>query len=147
MDASQIVRTCRQVGMSNQATKSSVAVVKPVLLHTHTLGLSDPYCKFKLGSQKYKSKVIPKTLNPQWKDRFALRVYDGSTILHIEVWDRDFPQSDDFIGRSVTHTHTHTHTPAHTHTHTHPTHTHNQTHIHKHTHTHTHTAVLSTCPN
>ena len=42
----------------------------------------------------------PKSLNPQWKERFSLRMYDGdSTILHMEVWDHDFPQSDDFIGR------------------------------------------------
>ena len=43
--------------------------------------------------------IRPKTLNPQWKERFELRMYDGdSTTLHMEVWDKDFPQSDDFIG-------------------------------------------------
>ncbi|XP_032413417.1 multiple C2 and transmembrane domain-containing protein 1-like [Xiphophorus hellerii] len=30
-------------------------------------GFSDPYVKFRMGHQKYKSKTIPKTLNPQWK--------------------------------------------------------------------------------
>ena len=45
------------------------------------------------------TQIRPKTLNPQWKERFELRMYDGdSTTLHMEVWDRDFPQSDDFIG-------------------------------------------------
>ena len=61
-------------------------------------GLSDPYCKFKLGSQKYKSTTESKTLDPKWMQRFDLRVYDDCSILHIEVWDRDFPQNDDFIG-------------------------------------------------
>ena len=46
--------------------------------------------------------VQPKTLEPQWKERFELRMYNRedqkSHTLHIEVWDRDFPQSDDFIG-------------------------------------------------
>ena len=63
-------------------------------------GFSDPYCKFKLGSQKFKSKICAKTLNPQWKERFELRIYDDHpTVLHAEVWDRDLVHSDDFIGR------------------------------------------------
>ena len=66
--------------------------------HTHT-GFSDPYCKLKLGTQKYKSQVIHKSLNPQWRERCGLRLYDGSTTLFLEVWDKDFPKSDDFIGR------------------------------------------------
>ncbi len=66
-------------------------------LHCNT-GLSDPYCKFKLGSQKYKSKTESKTLDPKWMQRFDMRMYDDCSILHIEVWDRDFPQNDDFIG-------------------------------------------------
>lgn len=61
-------------------------------------GLSDPYCKFKLGSQKFKSKTLSKTLNPKWLERFNLRVYDNFSPLHLEVWDKDFPQNDDFIG-------------------------------------------------
>uniref|UniRef100_A0A8C1NKT8 Multiple C2 domains, transmembrane 1b n=1 Tax=Cyprinus carpio TaxID=7962 RepID=A0A8C1NKT8_CYPCA len=39
-------------------------------------GLSDPYVRFKLGPQKYKSKTIPKTLNPQWREQFDLHLYD-----------------------------------------------------------------------
>lgn len=62
-------------------------------------GKSDPYVKFKLGSQKYKSKVRTKTLNPVWKEQFEFRMYDGDpTLLHIEVWDRDYAQSDDYMG-------------------------------------------------
>ncbi|KTF79913.1 hypothetical protein cypCar_00041568, partial [Cyprinus carpio] len=33
-------------------------------------GLSDPYVKFRMGDQKYRSKTIPKTLNPQWREQF-----------------------------------------------------------------------------
>jgi len=62
-------------------------------------GLSDPYCKFKLGTQKVKSQVMAKTLNPKWLERFSLRMLDGFTTLHVEVWDSDFPHNDDFIGR------------------------------------------------
>uniref|UniRef100_A0A673LXQ1 Multiple C2 and transmembrane domain-containing protein 1-like n=1 Tax=Sinocyclocheilus rhinocerous TaxID=307959 RepID=A0A673LXQ1_9TELE len=62
-------------------------------------GLSDPYVKFKLGPQKYKSKTIPKTLNPQWREQFDLHLYDEEGgILEITVWDKDIGRRDDFIG-------------------------------------------------
>uniref|UniRef100_A0A8C1BHK1 Multiple C2 domains, transmembrane 1b n=1 Tax=Cyprinus carpio carpio TaxID=630221 RepID=A0A8C1BHK1_CYPCA len=63
-------------------------------------GLSDPYVKFKLGPQKYKSKTIPKTLNPQWREQFDLHLYDEEGgILEISVWDKDIGMRDDFIGQ------------------------------------------------
>ncbi|XP_065909319.1 multiple C2 and transmembrane domain-containing protein 1-like [Dysidea avara] len=63
-------------------------------------GFSDPYCKFKLGAQKYKSKVMHKTLDPEWKERFELRMYEEeSTSLTVEVWDRDIAAKDDFMGK------------------------------------------------
>ncbi|XP_026130165.1 multiple C2 and transmembrane domain-containing protein 1-like isoform X2 [Carassius auratus] len=63
-------------------------------------GLSDPYVKFKLGPQKYKSKTIPKTLNPQWREQFDLHLYDEEGgILEISVWDKDIGRRDDFIGQ------------------------------------------------
>eukprot|EP00118_Oscarella_pearsei_P004563 m.19761 g.19761 ORF g.19761 m.19761 type:complete len:916 (+) comp27899_c0_seq1:156-2903(+) len=63
-------------------------------------GFSDPYCKFRLGHEKYKSKVISKTLNPEWKEQFDLHIFDGQKqLLEIEVWDRDYGAKDDFIGR------------------------------------------------
>lgn len=88
-------------------------------------GLSDPYVKFRLGSQKYKSKVsspasssccflegvvcigvfaqtVPKTLSPQWREQFDLHLYEESGgVLEIAVWDKDTGRRDDFIGRSV----------------------------------------------
>lgn len=64
--------------------------------------MSDPYCKFKLGSQKYKSKILYKTLNPKWMERFDLRMYNTEECdLHVEVWDKDFPQNDDYLGGYV----------------------------------------------
>ncbi|XP_051539773.1 multiple C2 and transmembrane domain-containing protein 1-like isoform X2 [Myxocyprinus asiaticus] len=63
-------------------------------------GLSDPYVKFKLGHQKYRSKTIPKTLNPQWREQFDLHLFDEEGgVLEISVWDRDLGRRDDFIGQ------------------------------------------------
>ncbi|XP_060136180.1 multiple C2 and transmembrane domain-containing protein 1 isoform X4 [Zootoca vivipara] len=63
-------------------------------------GLSDPYVKFRLGHQKYKSKIMPKTLNPQWREQFDLHLYEErGGIVDITVWDKDAGKKDDFIGR------------------------------------------------
>ncbi|XP_044030302.1 multiple C2 and transmembrane domain-containing protein 1 isoform X2 [Siniperca chuatsi] len=63
-------------------------------------GLSDPYVKFRLGHQKYRSKTVPKTLSPQWREQFDLHLYEETGgVLDITVWDRDTGRRDDFIGR------------------------------------------------
>ncbi|KAM8872648.1 multiple C2 and transmembrane domain-containing protein 1-like isoform 6-T7 [Synchiropus picturatus] len=63
-------------------------------------GLSDPYVKFRLGHQKYRSKTLSKTLRPQWREQFDLHLYEETGgVLEITVWDRDTGRRDDFIGR------------------------------------------------
>uniref|UniRef100_A0A8D3DZN9 Multiple C2 and transmembrane domain containing 1 n=1 Tax=Scophthalmus maximus TaxID=52904 RepID=A0A8D3DZN9_SCOMX len=63
-------------------------------------GLSDPYVKFRMGHQKYKSKTIPKTLGPQWREQFDFHLYEeqGGHV-DITVWDKDAGKKDDFMGR------------------------------------------------
>ncbi|XP_004293413.1 PREDICTED: C2 and GRAM domain-containing protein At1g03370 [Fragaria vesca subsp. vesca] len=61
-------------------------------------GLSDPYVKVKLGKQKFKTKVVKKTLNPYWGEEFAFRVDDLSDELLISVLDEDKYFNDDFVG-------------------------------------------------
>ncbi|XP_010635506.1 multiple C2 and transmembrane domain-containing protein 1 isoform X8 [Fukomys damarensis] len=63
-------------------------------------GLSDPYVKFRLGHQKYKSKIMPKTLNPQWREQFDFHLFEErGGIIDITTWDKDAGKRDDFIGR------------------------------------------------
>ncbi|XP_037877125.1 multiple C2 and transmembrane domain-containing protein isoform X5 [Bombyx mori] len=61
---------------------------------------SDPYCKFRLGNEKYKSKVVWKTLHPSWLEQFDLHLYDDQEqVLEVTVWDKDKQTKDDFLGR------------------------------------------------
>ncbi|XP_076842665.1 multiple C2 and transmembrane domain-containing protein 1 isoform X2 [Brachyhypopomus gauderio] len=70
------------------------------LVPMDTNGLSDPYVKFRLGNEKYRSKTMAKTLNPQWREQFDLHMSDeDGGILDISVWDKDTGKRDDFIGR------------------------------------------------
>ncbi|XP_055742857.1 multiple C2 and transmembrane domain-containing protein 1-like isoform X3 [Salvelinus fontinalis] len=65
-------------------------------------GFSDPYVKFRLGHQKYKSKTIPKTLNPQWREQFDFHLYEEQGgFIDITVWDKDAGKKDDFMGRCL----------------------------------------------
>uniref|UniRef100_A0A3P8XHE3 C2 domain-containing protein n=1 Tax=Esox lucius TaxID=8010 RepID=A0A3P8XHE3_ESOLU len=62
-------------------------------------GLSDPYAKFRLGNQKYKSKVPLKDTCTHWREQFDLHLYEETGgILDISVWDKDTGRRDDFIG-------------------------------------------------
>ncbi|RZC36102.1 C2 domain containing protein, partial [Asbolus verrucosus] len=53
-------------------------------------GTSDPYVKFRLGNEKYKSRIVWRSLNPRWLEQFDLHLYDdGDQQLEITVWDKD----------------------------------------------------------
>ncbi|XP_055940978.1 multiple C2 and transmembrane domain-containing protein 1-like isoform X4 [Argiope bruennichi] len=89
-----------------QKTQMWDSVVTIVLVEGKNLlamdenGTSDPYVKFSLGNERYKSKVMFKTLDPQWLEQFNLHMYtDQPKILEISVYDKDFHGKDDFMGR------------------------------------------------
>lgn len=46
--------------------------------------------------------IMPKTLNPQWREQFDFHLYEErGGIIDITVWDKDAGKKDDFIGRFV----------------------------------------------
>lgn len=68
-------------------------------------GASDPFVTVKLlpdSNNKFKAKtrIIKKTLNPMWNEKFALIItpQDKYKRLCIEVWDWDLASSNDFLG-------------------------------------------------
>ncbi|GFS95314.1 multiple C2 and transmembrane domain-containing protein 1 [Nephila pilipes] len=92
--------------VKRQKTQMWDSVVTIVLVEGKNLlamdenGTSDPYVKFSLGNERYKSKVMFKTLDPQWLEQFNLHMYaDQPKVLEISVYDKDFHGKDDFMGR------------------------------------------------
>lgn len=64
-------------------------------------GLSDPFCKFRLGCEKFRSRVIKKTLDPQWLEEFHLFLHEyESKKLEISVWDWDRTLKNEVMGRA-----------------------------------------------
>ncbi|CAG5087763.1 Similar to Mctp: Multiple C2 and transmembrane domain-containing protein (Drosophila melanogaster) [Cotesia congregata] len=57
-----------------------------------------------LGTEKYKSKVVNKTVNPVWLEQFDLHLYEDPYLgqeLEVTVWDRDKGHQDDLMGRTT----------------------------------------------
>ncbi|KAL1438966.1 hypothetical protein MTO96_047444 [Rhipicephalus appendiculatus] len=59
-----------------------------------------PYVVFKLGNEKYVSKVIEDTNDPVWNEPFDIFVPVGnSLLLQVMIMDKDPAATSDFIGR------------------------------------------------
>ncbi|KAL6732874.1 hypothetical protein Aduo_003587 [Ancylostoma duodenale] len=73
-----------------------VSVVNIVLVEGRNLNanynnsvLPDPYCKFKLGCEKYKSKICTRCADPKWIEQFDLHIYEfGSETLEVMCQDK-----------------------------------------------------------
>ena len=67
-------------------------------------GTSDPYYKLitvydGVETEINKSRTIPKTVNPSWKDELRLSIEPKDEFLIIRLFDYDFGTSDDFLGQ------------------------------------------------
>jgi Ca2+-dependent lipid-binding protein len=72
------------------------------LLSMDDNGLSDPYVKFKLENERFRSKTVRRTLNPRFMEQFQLYIYDmNKSTLQLTVYDHDSAGSaDDFMGKA-----------------------------------------------
>jgi len=65
-------------------------------------GTSDPLAQLILGSQKRETKVIPKTLNPEWNEEFTLDFTPGAgEQMDVVLYDHDkgmLSNSKEFLG-------------------------------------------------
>ena len=69
-------------------------------------GSSDPICKVKLGPFKARTRVLKKTLEPEWNETFifvlepdSLALMGGVPMLLFEVWDHNVLARDYFLGQ------------------------------------------------
>lgn len=64
-------------------------------------GTSDPYCRLKcnFNKQRFKTKVIDKTLTPKWDETFKFYApYPPEGQVVLKMWDKDRWTTDDFLG-------------------------------------------------
>ncbi|XP_075414000.1 multiple C2 and transmembrane domain-containing protein 2 [Tenrec ecaudatus] len=61
--------------------------------------LAEMFVLLKLGDQRYKSKTLCKSANPQWREQFDFHYFsDRMGILDIEVWGKDGKKHEDRLG-------------------------------------------------
>jgi len=114
----------RARALQNYANEKKGGSAKGVVLAVHVLrgeklkamdsnGFSDAYLTFKVGadrtgkgkdtSKKGQTKVVARSLNPEWDEKFEVElspdeVESPTEMLSIQVWDRDKDGDDDLIG-------------------------------------------------
>jgi Ca2+-dependent lipid-binding protein len=68
-------------------------------------GLSDPFVKGTLSCKKFSTKIIWKTLNPKWDEKFELPIasWELPNLLLLHIFDKDRFHNDDlgFISLSL----------------------------------------------
>lgn len=103
----QSVSGSKSSDFKKQKNQQWDSVVNVVLVEAKDLmamdseGTSDPYVKCRLGSEKYRSKVISRTLSPRWLEQFDMHFYEsGPQIFEMEVFDHDARSKDDFMGKA-----------------------------------------------
>uniref|UniRef100_A0AAY4EYK9 C2 domain-containing protein n=1 Tax=Denticeps clupeoides TaxID=299321 RepID=A0AAY4EYK9_9TELE len=61
-------------------------------------GHGDVYVRFRLGSQKYRSKSQCYKFSPQWRERFEFNHFqDGPNILEVEVWCKEGRKYEELV--------------------------------------------------
>ncbi|CAD6184133.1 unnamed protein product [Caenorhabditis auriculariae] len=75
----------------------NVVLVEGKNIRASSGDLPDPFFKFKLGQEKYKTKVCQRTSEPKWIEQFDMHVFEsGDELLQMVCVDR---VSSDVIGR------------------------------------------------
>ncbi|XP_012588218.1 PREDICTED: multiple C2 and transmembrane domain-containing protein 2 isoform X2 [Condylura cristata] len=61
--------------------------------------MTEIFVQLKLGDQRYKSKTLVKSANPQWREEFDFHYFsDRMGILDIEVWGKDSKKREERLG-------------------------------------------------
>ena len=85
-------------GISDNATLFITLLEAKDLKPMDYTGTSDPYVTFNVDGKKATSSYKPETLDPIWNEDFTFAIKNHSSVLKIEVWDRDTIGSDDYEG-------------------------------------------------
>lgn len=66
-----------------------VRVLRGVNLAIRDLRSSDPYVVIRMGKQKLKTRVVRKSVNPEWNDELTLSIEDPALLVKLDVFDKD----------------------------------------------------------
>ncbi|KAI9113990.1 hypothetical protein K1719_015241 [Acacia pycnantha] len=75
-----------------------VRIKRGVNLAVRDVRSSDPYVVVKMGTQKLKTRVIKKCVNPEWNEELTLVATEPDHPIKLTVYDHDTFSKDDKMG-------------------------------------------------
>ncbi|KAK6125225.1 hypothetical protein DH2020_016189 [Rehmannia glutinosa] len=84
--------------MENMLGLLRIKVVRGIKLAIRDSRSSDPYVIVRMGKQKLKTRVVRKSVNPEWNEELTLTVVDPNLPIKLQVYDRDTFTPDDKMG-------------------------------------------------
>ncbi|CAI9780815.1 unnamed protein product [Fraxinus pennsylvanica] len=84
--------------MENTLGLLRITIKRGINLAKRDVRSSDPYVIVQLGKQKLKTRVVRKSLNPEWNEELTLMIADRNLPIKLEVYDKDTFSLDDKMG-------------------------------------------------
>ncbi|GMH76037.1 hypothetical protein TL16_g06949 [Triparma laevis f. inornata] len=88
-------------GVGREEKTLHISVIQAKELRAADFNNSDPFVVINCNRRKVKTKVILKTLDPEWNEHFEIDITDPYHIIKIIVYDWDKYSSNDFLGQLV----------------------------------------------
>lgn len=108
IELSQLLNSAKRATKHNSKSQIWDSLLSVILVDGKNLKTTDgsipcdPFVRFKLNQDKYKSKICKQTLNPVWHEQFDMKMFVGGgpmPLLEVTLWDRATGR-DEFMGRS-----------------------------------------------
>ncbi|KAK9950073.1 hypothetical protein M0R45_005578 [Rubus argutus] len=84
--------------MENLLGLLRVHIQRGVNLAVRDMRSSDPYLILKMGKQKLKTRVVKRSVNPEWNEQLTLSIADPNLPIVVSVYDKDTFSFDDKMG-------------------------------------------------
>ncbi|XP_004288396.1 PREDICTED: probable ADP-ribosylation factor GTPase-activating protein AGD11 [Fragaria vesca subsp. vesca] len=84
--------------MENMLGLLRIHIQRGVNLAVRDMRSSDPYVIVKMSKQKLKTRVVKKSVNPEWNEQLTLSIVDPSLPILVSVYDKDTFSFDDKMG-------------------------------------------------
>ncbi|KAL1554737.1 Protein C2-DOMAIN ABA-RELATED 4 [Salvia divinorum] len=86
------------MAMDNLLGLLRIRIKRGLNLAVRDVRSSDPYVVVRMGTQRMKTRVIRKDVNPEWNEDLTLSVTDPEQPVFFEVYDHDTFSMDDSMG-------------------------------------------------
>ncbi|GMH90999.1 hypothetical protein TrST_g6869 [Triparma strigata] len=88
-------------GVGREEKTLHISVIRAKELRAADFNNSDPFVVINCNRRKVKTKVVMKTLDPEWNEHFEIDITDPYHIIKVVVYDWDKYSSNDFLGQFV----------------------------------------------